>query len=333
MQHRMPLDGSMIGNERNGPVAEFCAALRELQRSSGISRTSLARQLGYGRSQLYEILEGRIKRPPEWDRLVEPLVRGCLPSTLDRVNRERIVADWRHRHEVLLKVHDALTRLNGQIVVGPSASSNVKASRRLPENSARLWPKLIQHPFVQAVSSGTLGAPELSRWLVNDHYFNIEYQRFIAGLAGIAPTDAATELIAGAISASSFGLNEIRRLAQRQLIDLEVDPGPITVGFAAYLQAHVSRGYELAVVALYATELAYFNTWADVKLTANRSTPYWPLVDYFSSEIYRHWTAVLGRLLDAAVPGEPSREMYRIFDWIIRFELHFFEAVHSGASW
>ena len=68
----------MIASGANGPVAEFCAALRELQSSSGISRPALARQLHYGRSQLYEILDGRIRRPPEWDRLVEPLVRACL---------------------------------------------------------------------------------------------------------------------------------------------------------------------------------------------------------------------------------------------------------------
>jgi transcriptional regulator with XRE-family HTH domain len=85
-----------------GPVAEFTAGLRRLQQRSGLDRAALARRLGYSRSQLYEILDGRITRPPDWDRLVEPLVRACTG------NDERAVAMWRQRHDVLLEVDYAL---------------------------------------------------------------------------------------------------------------------------------------------------------------------------------------------------------------------------------
>ena len=68
----------MVAAHPNGPVADFCTALRDLQVASGMSRSALAREIHYGRSQLYDILDGRIRRPPEWDRLVEPLVRACL---------------------------------------------------------------------------------------------------------------------------------------------------------------------------------------------------------------------------------------------------------------
>jgi tetratricopeptide (TPR) repeat protein len=84
------------------PVAEFCTGLRRLQQDRGFDRTALARRLGYSRSQLYAILNGRISRPPEWDRLVEPLVRTCTD------NDERAVAEWRRRHEVLMEVYHAL---------------------------------------------------------------------------------------------------------------------------------------------------------------------------------------------------------------------------------
>ena len=73
----------MVASLPNGPVADFCAALRELQVASGISRSALAREIHYGRSQLYDILDGRIRRPPEWDRLVEPLLRTCLRGKPD----------------------------------------------------------------------------------------------------------------------------------------------------------------------------------------------------------------------------------------------------------
>jgi tetratricopeptide (TPR) repeat protein len=87
-----------------GPVAEFCAGLTRLVQGCGVDRAVLARRVGYSRSQLYEILDGRISRPPEWDRLVEPLVRACTG------NDERAVGIWRRRHYVLVAVYRELKR-------------------------------------------------------------------------------------------------------------------------------------------------------------------------------------------------------------------------------
>ena len=98
----------MAGEAREGPVAEFCAGLRRLQQGSGLDRAVVARRVGYSRSQLYEILDGRIRRPPEWDRLVEPLVRACTSDDL------RKVAEWRRRHDVLVAVYSELTRQDRQ---------------------------------------------------------------------------------------------------------------------------------------------------------------------------------------------------------------------------
>ncbi|MGH3825477.1 MAG: ATP-binding protein [Pseudonocardiaceae bacterium] len=92
----------MAGQASGSPVAEFCAGLKRLVQDRGLDRAALARQLGYSRSQLYEILDGRISRPPEWDRLVEPLVRACTG------NDEREVGSWRRRHDVLVAVYTAL---------------------------------------------------------------------------------------------------------------------------------------------------------------------------------------------------------------------------------
>ena len=98
----------MAGEGREGPVAEFCAGLRRMQQGSDLDRATLARRLRFSRSQLYEILDGRIRRPPEWDRLLEPLVRACTRDD------ERAVALWRRRHDVLVAVHSELIRQDRQ---------------------------------------------------------------------------------------------------------------------------------------------------------------------------------------------------------------------------
>lgn len=329
----------MVASRPNGPVADFCAALRQLQVTSGLSRSVLARRLNYGRSQLYDILDGRIKRPPEWDRFVEPYVRACMAGHGDV---ERAVADWRTRHEVLVRVHEELGRHGPRLAEGtgaPGAGPDLPATRDLPAsqalqaNSARLWPRLAAHPFVRSVGAGTLGDDAFRRWMANDHYWNVEYQRFILALAGIAPNDAITESIGIATSDTRLGLREIRRLAGRYAVDLGAEPSPATVGLAAYLQAQVSRGYESAIVAFYAAERAYFDTWSAIEPDADHTTPYWPLIECWCSRSYGIWLGSLGRMVDAALPAGPGPELYRVFDWVVRFELLFFESLHTGAAW
>jgi tetratricopeptide (TPR) repeat protein/transcriptional regulator with XRE-family HTH domain len=89
-----------------GPVADFCAELRRLQQDCGLTRAELARRVHYSRSQLYEILDGRISRPPDW-RLVERLVRACTGDN------ECAVAAWRRRHDVLVEVCHTLRHQDG----------------------------------------------------------------------------------------------------------------------------------------------------------------------------------------------------------------------------
>ena len=122
----------MAGVRSGGPVAKFCAALRQLQQNSGLDRAALARRVNYSRSQLYEILDGGIRRPPEWDRLVEPLVRACTD------NDERAVRDWRRRHSVLVEVYrelkdndqqDSTLRLTGPVPAQLPADVDVFTGR------------------------------------------------------------------------------------------------------------------------------------------------------------------------------------------------------------
>jgi tetratricopeptide (TPR) repeat protein len=96
-----------------GPVADFCADLRRRWRSSGRDLPGVARELRISRTQLYAILNGEIKRPPDWDGLVRPLIEACGGSAeLD---------GWRQRYEVLIRVHEELSRRPAASPPVPSA--------------------------------------------------------------------------------------------------------------------------------------------------------------------------------------------------------------------
>jgi tetratricopeptide (TPR) repeat protein len=86
------------------PIAKFCAALKQLRTDSGHNPQALARQLNISRAQLYAILNGEIKRPPDWTRFVGPLVEACTGGDT------RAVADWRQRHTILVEVCEELNR-------------------------------------------------------------------------------------------------------------------------------------------------------------------------------------------------------------------------------
>jgi len=102
--------------------------LKQLQQRCELDRAELAHQLGYSRSQLYAILGGRIIRPPEWDRLVEPLVRACTG------NDEHAVAFWRRRHDVLVQVCSELNRPGRPDDTARSAERTRVVPAQLPAN-------------------------------------------------------------------------------------------------------------------------------------------------------------------------------------------------------
>ena len=91
-----------------GAVAEFCVALNQLRLSSGRDSRTLARELNISRSQLYAILNGKIKTPPDWEGFVRPLVEACTGGDT------RAVAEWRRRHAVL-GVYEELNRREEQV--------------------------------------------------------------------------------------------------------------------------------------------------------------------------------------------------------------------------
>jgi thiaminase/transcriptional activator TenA len=206
-------------------------------------------------------------------------------------------------------------------------------SRELVECSSELWPRVYSHPFVRAVADGSLDDDAFARWIAADHYFNIEYQRFIAGLVATAPTPRSVEVISVGLASVQSGLDRIRRVAARFDIDLDVDPGPTTVGFTAYLQSRLLLGWEVGLAALYASEKVYFDAWSSIRPTARRDTPYWTMADVWSDEIFGHWISAVCRQVDLACLEGPTPAMHLAFDRVIRFELLFWTAVYTGDTW
>jgi thiaminase/transcriptional activator TenA len=209
----------------------------------------------------------------------------------------------------------------------------VSATRELLARSAPLWQRLTGHPFVLETGQGTLPAAAFDRWLVQDHAFVVGFRRFLAGLVGLAPDARSADVLASGLGPLRSELDLFRREAGARGLDLAAEPQPTTLGYTSYLHASLADGYPVAMAVLYGAEKAYYDAWAAVRAVARNSSPYWSFIDNWSSDAFASWVAAVARLLDAAAPTGPTPPMCLAFDRVVRFELRFWDAVHTGEVW
>ena len=195
------------------------------------------------------------------------------------------------------------------------------------------WSELGEHPFVTEASDGSLPRAVFDRWLVADHYFVVGFRRFLTGMVTLAPDEHAADVLAAGTATLQGELDLFRREAAARGLDLAAEPGPIALGYTAFLRASLQDGYPVALAVLYGAEKAYFDAWSAVRATASRDSDYWAFVDNWSSPAFAGWVASLAGLLDAVAPHGPTDAMREAFDRVVRFELRFWSAVHTGDPW
>lgn len=203
----------------------------------------------------------------------------------------------------------------------------------LLEANAQLWERIRAHPFVHEAAAGTLSREAFDRWLVEDHYFVVAGRRFVGRMMELAPDEAARDLLAGAVAALGTELELFRREARTRNLDLDVEPCPTNLGYAAFLLASAADGFPTTVTVLYGAEKAYFDAWRVVRERASQDSPYWAFIDNWSSPAFGDWVGQVAGLLDRVVPDGPDARLQRIFTRVARFELRFWDAVHAGETW
>jgi thiaminase len=196
-----------------------------------------------------------------------------------------------------------------------------------------LWVDLVGHPFVVAAGDGSLPNEVFDRWLVADHWYLAVLRRFIGGLVVIAPDEYARDVLGGAFAPLQELLDEFRQEAAARGLDLDDEPGPVTLGYTSYLLSTLHDGYEVAATALYAAEKAHLDAWSTVRGRTRAGSPYWTFIESWTSPGYSAWVEALDALLGRAAVDAPTGAMYSAFGRVVRFELDFWDAVHTGEGW
>jgi thiaminase/transcriptional activator TenA len=196
-----------------------------------------------------------------------------------------------------------------------------------------LWPEIAGHPFVLAAAADSLPVESFDRWLVAHHWLLMGTRRFLAGLVLAAPGEYARDVLAGAFEPMQGVLDLFRHEAAVRGLDLDDEPGPVTLGYTSYLLASLHDGFDVALAALYATAKARLDAWTAVSVAADATSPYRHFLDAWSSPAYAGWVAAVDDLLGRAAVNGPTGEMYSAFGRVTRFEIDLWDAIHTGEGW
>jgi thiaminase/transcriptional activator TenA len=201
-----------------------------------------------------------------------------------------------------------------------------ETTRALLTGQAIVWQRILDHPFVQRTSDGSLPRPTFDRWLTEDHFFVLSFRAFLEALAAVAPDDQAREVLAGGLAALVPELALFENEAAGRGLDLTAEPSLLNLGYSSYLLASVAEGWPVGITVLYAVEKAYYDAWASVRDSTGPDTPYAGFIANWSSPEFSGYVDQLGALVDRE---ELTDAMSRGFDRVVRFELAFWDLVHG----
>jgi thiaminase len=196
-----------------------------------------------------------------------------------------------------------------------------------------LWPEIAGHPFLVAAGAGLLPPDSFDRWLVADHWLLSGTRRFLAGLVLTAPDEYARDVLSRAFEPLQGMLDLFRHEAVVRGLELDDEPGPVTLGYTAYLLASLHDGFPVALAALYATEKARLDAWTAVRRRSDTSSPHRHFLEAWASPAYAAWVDALDELLGRTAVNGPTGDMYSAFGRVTRFEIDLWDAVHSGEGW
>jgi thiaminase len=201
-----------------------------------------------------------------------------------------------------------------------------ETTRALLTGQAIVWQRILDHPFVQRTSDGSLPRATFDRWLIEDHFFVLSFRAFLEALATVAPDDQAREVLAGGLAALVPELELFEDEAAGRGLDLTAEPSLLNLGYSSYLLASVAEGWPVGITVLYAVEKAYYDAWASVRDSTGPDTPYAGFIANWSSPEFSGYVDQLGALVDRE---ELTDAMSRGFDRVVRFELAFWDLVHG----
>src|SRR5215213_5999029 len=134
----------------------------------------------------------------------------------------------------------------------------------LVEANRDLWAAMAGHPLVLGLAHGTLPAVALQAWVQQDRVFVVEERRVVAALRAHGLPSRLDGLLADLDRSLVLEADAFTQTATDHRFAAEVEPWPVCLGYTSYLRCAAYDGVLEGLVALYAAERAYLDTWTAV---------------------------------------------------------------------
>lgn len=200
-----------------------------------------------------------------------------------------------------------------------------------------LWSRMLAHPFLLETRDGTLPDRVFAAWLRQDYLFVEAAVPFLGALLSRAPSGD-REAHAAALGALHDELGLFRERAEALGVELAgVRPSLVNHAYVSFLLATVrGRPYGHAHTVYYVAEKAYHASWKVVDEGLDPDSPWRPFVEHWAGEGFAAFVEGLearqDRLAERAGPDD-RREMERLFELTLRYEIAFWEMAYTGSGW
>ena len=168
----------------------------------------------------------------------------------------------------------------------------------IAENS-ELLKKACDHPFLRNLADGTITDEQFLRWLLQDYLWVREFEQALAVLASRAPREVRRPFFEALLNLHAE-VELFEETAARAGVDIR--HGEMCLSCHAYasflLATSVVRSFEEAIIAFYASDLAYLDAWSFVKRSQKKQSPWQEFIDLWTQEGYRHWVETLAKMVD-----------------------------------
>ena len=218
-------------------------------------------------------------------------------------------------------------------------------SDQLRTASADLWDAQHEHPFVRGIGDGTLDSERFNLWIRQDYLFLVEYARVFALGAARAPDLDVMARLSDLAQATLREEMDLHRSYAAELgmttTELEGEAmRPTTRGYTDFLVRTAALGDFAELVAAVLPCMWGFSEIG--RRLAERGRPpeerYAKWIDTYASDEFARLAAWCRELCDRvggdlAPEGRARARMQEAFRTSLRYELAFWEASYTMASW
>lgn len=277
----------------------------------------------------------------------EPIYQARITLGAARAAVARAIADFLRRLLAInprLAEHPEVAGLLRQhfTLTAGQAGQPLPFSQRMRQLYNDQWRRLLAHPFIADLGSGTLPAERYRFYLAQDYVFLIDYARVLAlavsrahdlatmtRLAGLTHATLDVEMTLHREACAAFGIGPAELEATR--------PTPTTHAYTRFLLDLAQRGTLGEIAAgLLPCQRGYAEIANHLATRAAPDTPYADWIAAYTSAEYQElaaWLAGLAdRLEEQAGPAERER-MATAYVFGLRYEAAFWRMALEGEDW